>query len=164
MSVDQAGRPRGPALERTGTTSASSLLRRYLALALERWLLVLAIVLVTVGAGLAFWQLAPRSYTAEALLLVTSVPNGNPAYQELPGLIGAGGGLTRDVETVSRIVTTPEVATEARGILETSTDVPGLLKIVAAAPQGQSYLVTIDATDPSAARAAASSAPMPLAR
>ncbi len=153
MSVDP-GRPRGSNLERAGTTSASSLLRRYLSLALERWLLVLAIVAVTVGAGVGFWQLAPKSYTAESLLLVSSVPNGNPAYQEFPGLIGGGGGLTRDVETVSRIVATPEVAAEARRTLATTTSVPGLLKVVAAAPQGQSYLVTIDATDPSAERAA----------
>jgi Mrp family chromosome partitioning ATPase/capsular polysaccharide biosynthesis protein len=128
-----------------GRTTSFGLVHRYLTLAIERWYIVVAILVVTFGAAYGWWTFSGKQYSAEALILVTGVSQGDPVYNEFPSLIGGGGGLTRDVETVARIVMTPEVADEAARELGRPGTGPAVLKVVAATPNGQSYLVSVTA-------------------
>jgi Mrp family chromosome partitioning ATPase/capsular polysaccharide biosynthesis protein len=145
-------RPSGSEFVRGGTT-AFGLVRRYLAVALERWILVASIVVVTLVAAVSYWATSTKFYKAESLILVTAVPSGDAVYQQFPGLIGTGGGLTRDVETVARIVMTPEVGAEAAKVLGRPGDGLSVLRSVVATPNGQSYLVSVTATAPTPAGA-----------
>ncbi len=118
----------------------------------DRWLLALAVAIVVVVAGVGAVKLQGSTYRAEALLLVS--PSSAPAISECGlDVINDGGGLTRDVETLARLVRTPDVARRAGVILKSSQAPSALLAQVDAVPVGQSYLVSVtgSASSPKAA-------------
>ncbi len=118
-------------------------LSRFLRALRERLLLVVAILAVSVGAAYALWSSQEKTYEAEALLQLTPVAADSETYAGISGLISDRSSLTRDVETLSRIIATNDVATEARRVLGTSRSADDLLGDVAVNPVGQSYVVSI---------------------
>jgi succinoglycan biosynthesis transport protein ExoP len=111
----------------------------------ERWWLALLVTVAVVAAGIGLSQLQSPTYRAESLLIVA--PSSAPAISECGlDVINGGGGLTRDVETLARLVRTPPVARRAGVILKSKATPAVLLKSVDAVPVGQSYLVSITAS------------------
>ena len=136
-----AGRPAG------GIPALAAVVR-------DRWWLATLVAAIVVVAGLAIWGIRSSSYKAESLLIVS--PSSAPVVGECGlDVINGGGGLTRDVETLARLVKTPEVAGRAGKNLKLQTTASDLLKKVDAVPVGQSYLVSITASAGNPAAAAA---------
>jgi polysaccharide biosynthesis transport protein len=120
----------------------------------DRWLLAVVIAVLVVAAGVGFSKLRAESYKAESLLIAS--PSSAPAISECGlDVINGGGGLTRDVETLARLVKTPDVARRARAILHSPLTPEQLLAKVDAVPVGQSYLVAITGTSSKPGQAAA---------
>jgi tyrosine-protein kinase len=127
---------------------------RYVQIVRERMGLMLAIVGVTLAVALLYLAVAPRTYEAEADLLVTPVPS-DEVFTGLP-LLRESNDPTRDVETAARLVTTRDVARRAAALLPPGTglDEDELLSKVEAAPVAQSNIVAITAHADSARLAA----------
>ncbi len=120
----------------------------------DRWWLALLVAVAVVAVAVGAFAARSDSYKAESLLIVS--PSDAPAISQCGlDVINNGGGLTRDVETLARLVKTPVVARRARTILKSPLSPTELLKQVDAAPIGQSFLVSITATTPKRAEAAA---------
>lgn len=120
-------------------------LRRYVATLRERLWLILAIMVLTTAAAGAYVALVSKTYEAEAKLEVNPVSAANPSFEGL-GLIQESSDPTRDVQTVSELTTTVEVAElvkEELGFVGTAED---LLETVTAEPLAQSNLVAITAS------------------
>jgi succinoglycan biosynthesis transport protein ExoP len=138
-----AGRPAG------GIPALAAVVR-------DRWWLATLVAAIVVAAGVGIWKIESSSYKAEALLIVS--PSSAPVVSQCGlDVINGGGGLTRDVETLARLVRTPEVAGRAGRSLKSHSSASDLLKKIDAVPVGQSYLVSITATasNPKAAAALA---------
>jgi Mrp family chromosome partitioning ATPase len=119
----------------------------------DRWRLAVVVAVVVVVAGVGFVEVRGASYHAEALLIVS--PPSAPAISECGlDVINDGGGLTRDVETLARLVRTPDVALRARKILDSPDTPTQLLAQVDAVPVGESYLVSVTASASGAVAAA----------
>ena len=129
-------------------------LERYVETLRERFWLILVTVLITTGIAILYVASAPKTYEAEADLLITPADSGNPIYGSL-GLIQGSSDPVRDVETASRLITNIDVA--RRVVEEQGLDVPpqSLLGSVEAKPVAQSSIVAITATGDSAAEAKA---------
>jgi capsular exopolysaccharide synthesis family protein len=130
-----------PAVEETA-------LQRYLRTLRERKWLILAAVLVTTLAAIAYVATADKVYQAEADLLVTPVPGDDPTLTGL-GLINASSDPTRDVATAARLVTTPDVGRRVKNNLHDPRSSSELIKAVEVAPVAQSNIVAITAEGPS---------------
>jgi capsular exopolysaccharide synthesis family protein len=121
-------------------------LRRYVETIRERIALVIVAVLVTTGASIAYVVTAPKTYEAEAQMLVTSVATDDAALRSLP-LIFESADPTRDVETASQFVTNVDVANAVRENLGLGESSRGLLEgKVRAEPVAQSNIVAVTAT------------------
>jgi capsular exopolysaccharide synthesis family protein len=120
-------------------------LRRYVETIRERISLVIVAVLVTTGASVAYVLTAPKTYEAEADMLVTSVATDDAALRSLP-LIFESADPTRDVETAAQFVTNLDVANMVRETLGLEDSARGLLEgKVKAEPVAQSNIVAITA-------------------
>lgn len=119
-------------------------LQRYLATLRARLGLIVATILVTTGAAIAYLAIAEKSYEAEADMLVTPVASD----QAVPGagLISESPDPTRDVETAARLITQRDVAQRVVRELGLQQDPEDLLEKVEAAPVAQSNIVSITAT------------------
>lgn len=117
-------------------------LGRYFEIVRDRWPLLLACVLLTIAAAVAYLQVADNVYQAEADLLVTPVSSQNSTYVGL-GVITNTNDPTRDVLTVSKLVTTPSVARLVIDQLHRSERPLRLLKVVQATPVTQSNIVAV---------------------
>jgi capsular exopolysaccharide synthesis family protein len=128
-------------------------LRRYVETIRERLWLVVFCVVVTTGIAILYAALATKQYEGEANMLITPVSSSDPALASL-GLIRESTDPTRDVETASKLITSPSVAAIAKRNLRTSESTEALLGKVSASPIASSNLVAITATDtsPSGAR------------
>lgn len=136
---------RSPRLQESG-------LARYLQ-TIREWLpLIAATIAVTTLAAVLYLAVADKTYEATADLLVTPIAN-DETFTGLP-LIRESDDPTRDVETISRLVTTRDVAERAKADLETDMSVDELLDSVEVAPIAQSNIVAITATADSAQAAA----------
>ena len=91
-------------------------LARYATTIRERKWLILATVLLTTLAAVAYLLTASKVYEAESDILVTPVSGNDPVYTSL-GLISASSDPTRDVETASRLITTSDVARRVKATL-----------------------------------------------
>jgi len=124
---------------------------RYFAALREHWLLVVLILAVAMSASVAYGATRPKSYEAEADVLVTPVP---PDEALLDGL-----GLLRDpsgsVFTAARLLETPQVTNRVIRRLDLSLSRRALLEKLKIIPLPQSNLVAIQATDGTASGAAA---------
>jgi len=121
-------------------------LRRYVQTIRERWKLIALSVLVTTLAAALYVGTAQKTYKAEADLIVTPIAGQDMTLNSIPGLIRESSDPTRNVQTASKLVTTIDVAREAKQKLNTTRSARSLLSDVTAAPIAQSDLVAITAT------------------
>ncbi len=120
-------------------------LRNYL------WLIALC-TLITAGAAAVYVELAPKTYTATAQLLVNPAAADNAVAFDLP-VLHTSGDPTRDVLTAASIVTTPQVAASVIHTLHLKTTPSHLLSQIQATPVGQSSIVAVQAQASTPARA-----------
>jgi len=126
-----------PAVEETS-------LQRYVRTLRERKWLILAAVVVTTLAAIAYVATADKVYEAEADLLVTPVPADDPVLTTL-GLIRTSSDPTRDVATASRLVTTTDVARRVKTELRDPRSPAELVEAVDVAPVAESNIVAVTA-------------------
>jgi capsular exopolysaccharide synthesis family protein len=112
------------------------------------WLIVLAVV-VTTGASILYVATAPKTYEAEADILVTPVPPQSDLLASL-GLISQSADPVREIETVARFIDTNEVAAQAQkkltGIPEAEGNPQNLLDHISAEPVADSNIVAVTAS------------------
>jgi len=109
----------------------------------RRWLIVLT-VLVTILAAVAYLLIAREVYEAEADLLITPVSDSDALLSGL-SLIRESSDPTRDVETASRLVASPDVAARVKRDLRDPRTPRQLLADVRVEPLAQSNIVAITA-------------------
>jgi capsular exopolysaccharide synthesis family protein len=125
----------------------------------RRWLVLLAVILTT-GASIAYVLQAQKVYESEADILVTPVPETSAVLVSV-GLISSSVDPLRAVETVSRLISTTEVARSAqqhlKGVPEASGSPEALLAHVEVTPVAESNIVSVtaDASTPEDAAAIA---------
>jgi succinoglycan biosynthesis transport protein ExoP len=119
-------------------------LARYATTLKERKWLIVATVLVTTLAAIAYLATAAKVYEAEADILITPVNSSDPVYSSL-GLINASSDPTRDVETASRLITTNNVARRVKISLKDPRSASELRELVTVEPVAQSNIVAITA-------------------
>jgi capsular exopolysaccharide synthesis family protein len=123
-------------------------IQRYVQTIRERWMLIVACVVVCVLAAALYVATADRVYRATADMLVTPV-NGDDVTIGL-GLIVGSSDPTRDVSTASRYVETITVARRVKAKLGLEETPNQLLNAVRAEPLAGSSVVTVtaEADDP----------------
>lgn len=146
---------RGPwAGRRTGDSSAFPAAR---AIRRGAWVIV-ASVLLTVGAALLFSLHMGRTYTAEAQLVVTPVASDDATFTGLP-VIRQSSDATRDVSTLTAYAETQDVRDEAGRTLTaagfTPRQVDAADRELEINPVASSYLVSVVAAADEPGRAAA---------
>ena len=119
-------------------------LERYVRVLRERIWIVVLCVLVCLGATIIYVATADKVYEAEADLLVSPAPRDSDSIIGL-SLVRESSDPTRDVETVSRLLTSTSVAQRVRADLNTDRTARGLLNSVQAEPVAQSNIVAITA-------------------
>lgn len=125
-------------------------LRHYARIIRQRWLLVVACLVICVVAAAIYVAVAPRTYEAQTSLLVTPVDGSDENLIGL-GLIPASSDPTRDVSTAATFVTDRAVA--QRVAKELGGSAGEFENDISAVPFSESNLVTITATSSSARRA-----------
>lgn len=128
-------------------------LRRYVEIIRERLFVVVLAVAVTTGIAILYVSLAPKTYKAQAELLVTpvTVSGEDVTLRSLP-LIFASSDPVRDVETASQFVNL-NVAERVKTELKSSDTPRALLSRVSAEPVAQSNIVAITAKEDSPEKA-----------
>jgi Mrp family chromosome partitioning ATPase len=118
--------------------------KRYYETLRERLWLIAACTVVTLAAAAVYVSVAPRSYTAEAELLINPASSSNTILFNLP-VLHTSGDPTRDVLTAASLVTTPQVADAVIRALNLRTTPSDLLAKIQATPVGQSNIVAVQA-------------------
>src|SRR5947208_969634 len=131
-----------PRLEQQG-------LQRYVSTIRERWILIVAVTLLTTLAAVAYILLAPKEYTAATDVLVSPVSSSDTALSSLP-LIKQTSDPTRDVETAARLIVNRQVALRVKRDLSLSEGPNSIASKVTAQPVAQSNIVSITANASSA--------------
>jgi succinoglycan biosynthesis transport protein ExoP len=126
-------------------------LQRYLTALRARWWLVAGCVAVAMLAAFVYVHSAPKSYQAEADLMVTPVAIDDPNLIGLP-LIRDTSDPTAPMLTVAKLVTSPPVAQRVAAQLHGSAS--ALAADVQATPVTQSQIIAVQATAATPARAA----------
>jgi polysaccharide biosynthesis transport protein len=127
-------------------------LERYVRVLRERiWIIVLCMV-VCGGVTIIYVSTANKVYEAEADLLVSPAPRESDSLIGLP-IVRESSDPTRDVETVSRLVTSTSVARRVRSDLDSDRAIGALRKSVSAEPVAQSNIVAVTASGSTAAEA-----------
>jgi succinoglycan biosynthesis transport protein ExoP len=129
-------------------------LRQYIGVLRERYVLIIAAVVLCLAAAAIYLATADKVYEAQADLLVTPAPPDDTLLSSL-GVMRASSDPTRDVETAAKFVTNSEVAERARSQLGLDRSADSLLKDVTAEPVGQSAIVAITGKASTAGTAAA---------
>jgi len=119
--------------------------KRYVQTIRERIWLVVIVLAVTTGAAALYVATAQKTYDAEAQLLITPTPATDPVLASL-GLLVESSDPTRDVETATQLVKTPQVAALVKSTLHSPDSTQALLDKVTADPVAQSNLVAITAS------------------
>lgn len=122
-------------------------LRSYVATLRERKGLIGLTVLVTTLAVVAYLLVVSEVYEAEADLLVTPVSDSDDLLSSF-SLIRESSDPTRDVETASRLVASPDVAVRVKRELRDPRSPRQLLNDVRVEPVAQSNIVAITAEGP----------------
>jgi len=123
---------------------AEGLPRFYRVIRERAWLIVLC-TLIAVGAAVAYVKVAPRTYQAQANLLVQPSSAGDPVLSALP-VLHSSGDPTQDVLTAASLVTTPQVAQAVVRSQRLRISPQAALNDVSANPIGQAGLVAVQAT------------------
>jgi len=121
-------------------------LQAYLDVLRPRLPLILLVALLAVAVAYFFVSQSENVYEAKADILVTPIPRVNTNLYGL-GLVSESGDPTRDAETLSQLITTPDVAQRVKSELRSDKTVAGLLRAVKAQPVAQSSIVTISARE-----------------
>jgi Mrp family chromosome partitioning ATPase len=127
-------------------------LSRYLQLLRSHWAVVVGFAVAGLVAAFVYTSLAPKSYTAEADLLVTPVSVDDPNLVGLP-LVRETADPTADVLTVAKLVTSPGVSSLVAKQIGGNPN--KLVTHITATPVTQSEIIAVQATASSARRAAA---------
>lgn len=127
-------------------------LKRYVETLRERWLLIVATVLVTTLVAIVYVLTASKTYEASANILVTPVSNNDPVAISL-GLLRESSDPTRDVQTASQLIANIDVANRAAAELKNGKSGQDLLGGVKAEPVANSNIVAVIATEGSAKEA-----------
>ena len=128
-----------------GPTAQAEGLPRYLEVLRQGFWLLVASLVLCVGAAVLYLAQADKVYEAEADLIVTPLPRDLP--YPVPGLIQPTSDPTRDVETVARLVESHAVARRVKSKLELGGTTSQILSRIQVAPVAQSNIVTITAQD-----------------
>ncbi len=152
MTRTRAAQPAGKDWLRPRVDSAG--MSRYVAILRERWWLILLTTSVAVGVAVAYATLAPKTYVAEADLLITPVTSGNSSVSGL-GLLTESNDPTQTVTTAARLVTTNEVGARALQRVGRKGAPDSIFQDVVVEPIAQSNLIAIRATARSPEAAAA---------
>jgi Mrp family chromosome partitioning ATPase len=118
--------------------------KRYYETLRERVWVIVACTVVTIAAAAIYVSVAPRTYTAQAELLVNPAASSDTILFNLP-VLHTSGDPTRDVLTAASLVTTPQVADAAIKALNLHTTPSALLAKIQATPVGQSNIVAVQA-------------------
>ena len=118
-------------------------LPRYIEMVREGLWLVILIFVLCLGSAVLYLGQADKVYKAEADLLVNPFPRETIVI--VPGLVYESSDPTRDVETVSRLATTPAVVRLVQRDLKLTGPTKDVLKKVSVEPIAQSDIVAITA-------------------
>ena len=121
---------------------------RYYAVLVEQIWIVVACVIIVLGAAAAYVELAPHKYSTSAQMLVDPVTSQDTTLFSLP-VLHSSGDPTSDVLTAANLITTPAVADAVVKQLHLKMSGSALLGQVSATPVGQSNLVAVQATSSS---------------
>ncbi len=122
---------------------------RYFRTVREHIRLITACTLLTAAAAIAYVEVAPRTYTAEAQLLINPAAQQDTVLFSLP-VLHATGDPVQDVLTASALVTTPQVADSVIAALHLDMTAPDLLGKIQSTPLAQSNIIALQATSSSA--------------
>lgn len=134
--------------------SGSPGLGRYLATLRAHIKLIALCAIVTFAAAVAYVKLAPKSYTATALMLVSPIPSADSVLETVPGLLHATGDSTTDVLTAASLAHTQRIAQATATALHSKLSAAQILSKVSVVPTDQSELLSVStsSSDPRAAQ------------
>src|SRR5919199_839366 len=151
--------PLTPEPGRTGSTtqlnisaSPAERLREYLKVVRRRWLVIVAMIVLTTGAALALSLTQTKQYDATAKLLFRST---EPINVLLGQTSSSSDDPERQTNTELELIKLDAVAAAARKTLHTSMSNSDLLDKVKTEVEGNSDVVKVTARDPNPRRAAA---------
>jgi non-specific protein-tyrosine kinase len=121
-------------------------LQAYLDVLRPRLPVILLVASLAVVAAYVLVSRSEKVYEAKADILVTPIPRVSTNLHGL-GLVMETGDPTRDAETLSQLITTPDVARRVKSELRSEKTIAGLLRAVKAQPVAQSSIVTVSARD-----------------
>jgi Mrp family chromosome partitioning ATPase len=118
-------------------------------------LLIAMTVLIAIAAALAIASSRTSSYQATAQILVTPLPEGggNGSYTGLPILTSSAAEPTRTLETAASMLQSPQAYIQTAAKFRGGT-VSGVRSAISVEPKGESNIITVTATQRSAALAA----------
>ncbi|HMN97901.1 MAG TPA: AAA family ATPase [Miltoncostaeaceae bacterium] len=128
-------------------------LKRYVRVFRERWLLILAAVVISVIGAVAFSLSSDKSYDAEAVLQVTPVGRDDGTFTGI-SVVREASDPSRDIETLAGTVGTQPVYDEARRLLEKTGGLPSGDISADAVPIANSFLISVTASEGDARDAA----------
>lgn len=117
----------------------------------ERWQIIVISTAAALAVALIYVSVATPTYQAEAQLLISPVTDPN---LDVLSLLRASSDPSNDTQTAALLVSTPEVAAEARRILRSRKSPRALLSRVEATPIAGSDVVAVTADASTAAAAA----------
>ncbi len=141
-----------PRSDWVGSPGGASGVKRYYLTIRHHIGLIVACTALTLLAAIAYVEVAPKSYTATAQLLINPASQQNPNLFDLPVLHSSGDQPT-DVLTAASLVTTPQVANTVAQDLHSKTSPSALLGQVQVTPLAQSNVIDVQAQASSAKQA-----------
>jgi Mrp family chromosome partitioning ATPase/capsular polysaccharide biosynthesis protein len=125
----------------------------YLRAVRSHLVVVAAVTLAVVLAGVAYAQVRTSTYSATAEMLVTPVPADDPSFLGLPLVRDTGDGA-RTLQTAATLIDSPNAAQVAARRLGPGYTPRSVLKAVDVSPQGQSTIVDVTGSASSARQSA----------
>jgi capsular exopolysaccharide synthesis family protein len=147
MSYSSAGIGRG-----SRSSGDDQSLLRYGMVLRERVWIILACTILVLAAAVAYVEVAPKKYQAEAEMEVEAASPNDATLSSLP-VLHQTGDPTEDVLTGASLVTTAPVAQAVVRALHLDMSAAGALQTISATPVGQAGLVAVQATASSPALA-----------
>jgi tyrosine-protein kinase len=134
-------------LRRVGARSGGEdqSLIRYIRVLRERLWVIVACTALVAAAAVAYVELAPKTYQAQATLLVQAASSNDSVLSGLP-VLHSTGDPTQDVLTGAGLITTQPVAVAVVHALHLKLSPSDALGDVQASPIGQTDLVAVQAT------------------
>jgi len=119
----------------------------------RHWLLVLVVVSVSTGIAVSTVMRKGSMYEATASVLVKPLPDDNAGFISI-GVLVDSGDATRTIQTAAVLIRTPAAAASAAREMGAGWRQARVQNAVRVEPRGESYVVDIIATAPTAANAA----------